>query len=150
MKAVRIAAGVLALSLVWPLAGNAQDGEPQEVRQQLMEEVGDATGVMGNMLRGRTEYDPQAVIEALGVIEANAAVFPDYFPEGSETGFETEALPAIWENKAEFEERSDELSSAAAELAGAVPEDMDAFAPMFQEFSRNCSGCHDDFRMSDD
>lgn len=115
-----------------------------------MEEVGDATGVMGDMLRGRRDYNPDEVMAALQTISENAAVFPDYFPEGSQTGHETEALPAIWENKDDFDGKAEELSQAAAELAEAVPADMEAFQPMFREFSSNCRDCHDDYRQDDD
>ncbi|WP_404862433.1 c-type cytochrome [Georhizobium sp. MAB10] len=145
-----IAAALLSISAALIHPASSQDGVPQEVRQDLMDEVGDATGVMGNMVRGRTDYDPAAVAAALQTISENTAVFADYFPEGSETGYETEALPAIWENKADFERLSQEMSTKAAELAAAVPADLASFQPVFQDFTRGCGACHEDYRQSDD
>lgn len=148
---LRVSLGLAALAVVSVVAPTfAQEEEPQVVRQDLMDEIGDATGVMGNMVRGRTDYDRDAIIEALAVIEQNAAQFVEYFPEDSQTGFETEALPAIWENKDDFNERAETLSADAAELAGMVPQTLEEFAPMFQDFAGNCGDCHDEYRQSDD
>ena len=135
---------VMSIGLA-PLA-MAQDGEPQEVRQELMEENGKAVGVMAKMVKGETEYDAQAVLDALAVIEKNAAEFPEHFPEGSETGHDTEALPAIWENKEDFEARSMALSEDAATIIAAAPADLATFQPMFEDLTSNCGGCHEKYR----
>lgn len=125
------------------------DDPPQKVRQALMKEIGQATGTMGKMVKGETDYDAEAVLEALAVIEANALEFPDYFPEGSETGEDTEALPAIWENMDDFEAKAQELSDDAATIIAAAPADLETFQPMFQELAGNCRGCHEEYRQSD-
>ena len=44
----------------------------------------------------------------------------DLFPENSKTGFETEALPSIWENKDEFNLLMTKASSNMIELTSAI------------------------------
>lgn len=134
-----------------PLAiAQEEEKPPQVVRQELMKENGQAVGTMAKMVKGETEYDAQAVLDALAVIEENAAAFPEYFPEGSETGHETEALPAIWENKEDFEARAMALSEDAAAIIAAAPADLETFQPMFEDLTSNCGGCHEKYREQQD
>lgn len=156
MKPVMPRASIVAVFAVMgiglaPLAmAQEEDKPPQVVRQELMKENGEAVGVMGKMVKGETEYDAQAVLDALAVIEANAAEFPEHFPEGSETGHETEALPAIWENKEDFESRAMALSEDAATIIAAAPADLETFQPMFEDLTSNCGGCHEKYREKQD
>jgi len=48
----------------------------------------------------------------------------DLFPENSKTGFETEALPSIWENKDEFNLLMTKASSNMIELTQLLMEQM--------------------------
>lgn len=137
----------LALGLLLSPLAIAQE-EPQVVRQDMMERVGEANGVMGRMVRGQAEYDADAAIEALETIREVAASFPEHFPEGSETGFETEALPAIWENFEDFEAKAAQMEERAADLIAAAPQDLETFQPLFQQFAGSCRDCHTSYRQS--
>lgn len=155
MKSLMKHAAILALPLVFGLVatgvalspGAFAQEEPQVVRQEMMERVGQANGVMGRMVRGQAEYDRQAAIEALETIREVAATFPEHFPEGSETGFETEALPAIWDNFEDFEAKSAAMEERAAELIAAAPEDLESFQPLFEQFAGSCRDCHSTYRQ---
>ncbi len=141
--AMAVAAGLIAAT------GAFAQEEPQVVRQELMKRQGEAMGVLGRTAKGEIEFDSAAVITALETIQEVAVEFPDYFPEGSETGFETEALPAIWEDKADFDAKSAALAEDAAAAIEAAPADVAELQPIMQELGQSCSGCHESYRQSD-
>jgi cytochrome c556 len=149
MKHRILAAAAVTTAALIATAAMAQE-EPQVVRQDMMEQVGEANGVMGRMVRGQRDYDAAAVLEALETIREVAITFPDHFPEGSESGYETEALPSIWENPDDFAQRSQKLADDAATLIAAAPQDLETFQPLFQQFAGNCRDCHTEYRQSDD
>jgi cytochrome c556 len=71
------------------------------------------------------------------------------FPDGS-SGPNSRALPAIWENKADFVARANALGDAAARLkqlgdAG----DSAGFAAQAKVVQQGCSGCHSLYRAPD-
>lgn len=68
------------------------------------------------------------------------------FPPGS-TDPDSKALPAVWENKADFEARAHAFGAAAdrlAELAGAG--DSAGFAAQAKIVDQGCDSCHDPYR----
>lgn len=84
--------------------------------------------------------------EKLGAATARISTF---FPEGSgpEAGVETEALPAIWANRAEFDAALAKLTTGSAALQAAVQAgDMAAVRTAMTEVSGSCKACHDRFR----
>ena len=69
-----------------------------------------------------------------------------YFPENTKEGFKTEALPAIWENKDEFNALMQKASDDMIKLSKAIDTVED-----FQKIQKtlmwnNCSSCHNRFR----
>jgi cytochrome c556 len=97
------------------------------------------------MLQGKAPFDAAKAAEAFTVISKNAADFPNHFPEGSDQG-KTEALPAIWENKADFEARAKALSDDAAAAATAAATGEEAFKAAGGKAFSNCKGCHEKYR----
>lgn len=124
----------------------AQSDSPQVERHELMEDIGDAAKVMGDMAKGTVPFDSVEVQEALTIVIDNAKVFPTLFPEGSETGNDTRALPAIWENKADFEEKANDLVVAAEAARGAADNGLDSFRAAFGKIGETCRACHTDYR----
>ena len=70
----------------------------------------------------------------------------DLFPENSKTGFETEALPSIWENKDEFNLLMTKASSNMVELISAVDGAEDIKATLGKYMWSSCKSCHSKFR----
>jgi cytochrome c556 len=70
----------------------------------------------------------------------------DLFPENSKTGFKTEALPAIWENKDEFNLLMTKASSNMIELTSAIDEAEDVKATLGKYMWSSCKSCHSKFR----
>ena len=70
----------------------------------------------------------------------------DLFPENSKTGFETEALPSIWENKDEFNLLTTKASSNMIELTSAIDGTEDMKATLGKYMWSSCKSCHSKFR----
>src|SRR5262249_38815373 len=66
---------------------------------------------------------------------------PALFPDNSKTGGDTAALPAIWENKADFTARLAKFASDSKAAMGAT-KDLDSFKIQITEVRKNCGGCH--------
>jgi len=121
--------------------------EPQEERQQTMKQVGAAMGSLAKMAKGEAEYDAAAAKAAFMKIHEQAMKFGDQFPEGSETGYETEAHPDIWTNRAEFDAKLAKLEEDSAKAADAVGEDASELGKNVAMVGQNCGSCHQTFRM---
>ena len=72
----------------------------------------------------------------------------EYFPDNSKEGFKTEALPAIWENKDEFNNLMSKSSNDMIELAAVVESSEDIKATIGKLMWANCKACHTKFRAS--
>ena len=70
----------------------------------------------------------------------------DLFPKNSKTGFETEALPSIWENKDEFNLLMTKASSNMIELTSAIDGAGDVKATLGKYMWSSCKSCHSKFR----
>ena len=70
----------------------------------------------------------------------------DLFPENSKTGFETEALPSIWENKDEFNLLMTKASSNMIELTSVIDGAEDVRATLGKYMWSSCKSCHSRFR----
>ena len=70
----------------------------------------------------------------------------DLFPENSKVGFKTEALPAIWENKDEFNLLMTKASSNMIELTSVIDETEDVKATLGKYMWSSCKSCHSKFR----
>ncbi len=85
-------------------------------RMDLMSNIGKAQKSLAAIFSGKVKYDAQVVREAASIIENHAgSKIPKLFPEEPVTD-PSEALPAIWQNWAEFKYISDELEAYAAAL----------------------------------
>ncbi|GLK71147.1 cytochrome c [Ancylobacter dichloromethanicus] len=138
-----LAAGIL--TVVAATAVMAQADVVKE-RQTLLKQFGDLTKPVGGMLRGSTPFDLATVQAALDAYVKNAKVLPTLFPEGSDSDPDTEALPAIWTNKADFDARFAKLGTDAAAARAAITDEA-SFKANFPAVVRNCGGCHDNYRQ---
>ena len=70
----------------------------------------------------------------------------EYFPENTKEGFKTEALPAIWENKEEFNNLMNKSANDMIELASIIENSEDSKAFLGKFMWGNCKTCHSKFR----
>jgi len=114
-------------------------------RQDHLEQVGKAAKPVNAMFKGEDAFDLAKVQAALKVMQEKAAVLPALFPDDSKEGGDTEALPAIWEKKADFEERFKKLGEAAKAAEASIVDEA-TFPDTWKAVMGNCSGCHKAFR----
>ena len=70
----------------------------------------------------------------------------EYFPENSKEGFKTEALPAIWENKDEFNNLITKSSNDMIQLTKIIETSEDIKSTLGKLMWSNCKACHSKFR----
>lgn len=71
------------------------------------------------------------------------------FGDGSDKGT-TRAKPEIWENKADFESKMNDLKTAAAALQKTTTGgDREAIAADVGAVGKACKACHDDYKSKD-
>jgi cytochrome c556 len=134
----------LAASAV-ALAGES----PQEQRHELMEDVGGGAKTIGAMLEGERPFDAAAAMEALQTWNHAAGVFGDLFPEGSETGYDTEARPTIWSDRAGFDAALQDWSEAVDAAVAADPQSLEELQAAAGPVFKKCKACHEDYRVED-
>lgn len=133
---------VLATAAVSTYAA-AQNTSAITQRRALMDEMGKATyRPIGAMLRGQAPFDAAAVQNALTIIQRNGPRMVALFPPDSQTGAETNALPPIWENKADFDPRFAKMVEEAAAIAPRVTDLASLRSLMGPFIQTNCNGCH--------
>jgi len=113
-------------------------------RKSVMGVVGGHMQAMGTILKGQVHLN-DLEFHAKGMANISSIV-PKVFPVGSGKG-KTEALPAIWEDKAEFKIAMDKFVTAAEDMASASGSgDMGEIGPAIKALGGSCKGCHDSFK----
>lgn len=144
LKLTALSAMVAATAFV-VVPANAQD--PIAERQQAMKSVGGAMRVVGGMARGTTDFDAMAALEAFQTMNEVAGRYASLFPEGSETGGDTEAKETIWTDRAGFEAEVAKFETATAAAIAAAPQDLDSFRAVFGPVGQSCGSCHEGYRI---
>jgi cytochrome c556 len=140
---LRTVLAVAAIAIGVTAVGAQSD--PIATRKATMKGVGDQTKVGGGMAKGEVPYD-QTKAQAIFATYVDAAgKMPGLFPESSKTGGETAALPAIWANKADFDAKFEKFG-ADAKAAQSSVKDLDTFKATFSGVTKNCGGCHENYR----
>jgi len=141
-------AGASALLFLLP---HAQASESvQEQRHELMESSKEAAKTVSGMLKGEREFDAAMAMESFATWDHVAATFGELFPEGSETGFETEAKGTIWTDREGFNAKLAAFADAVSGAMEAAPQDLEelkaAAGPVFQA----CKSCHEGYRVEEE
>jgi cytochrome c556 len=125
----------------------AQQGDPIRQRQDLMKSNQESLRPLLGMSRGQAPFDARVVQTAFATIEQNAKRTPALFPNNSKEG-KTDALPVIWERKADFNARAAKLEEDARS-AQAAAKDQASLQAQMQVVGRNCGGCHEVYRRKE-
>lgn len=141
----RLVTSLAALVVITATAALAQNLVVIKERQKHYEEMGKAAKPTGKMLKGEEDFDLATVKNAIKVFQEKAAVLPKLFPDDSKTGEDTEALPALWKNKSDFEERFKKLAEAAKAAETSITDEI-TFGEEWPKVMGNCGGCHKKYR----
>jgi cytochrome c556 len=138
----------IALAIV-PAAIALAGDSPQEARHELMEDVGSAAKTIGTMLKEEAPFDAAQAMAALQVWADAAEPFGELFPEGSETGFDTEAKSTIWTDRAGFDKALAEFKQQADAAVAANPQTLAELQPAAGAVFKTCKSCHEGYRVDD-
>ena len=114
--------------------------------------MAEMNGAMLNLGKQIADAHPnRAIISAAAAkIAGFAPAIPTWFRKGSgiESGFETEALPVIWQAPQDFTRRALDLQAAARRLQSlARSGDIAAVSAQAKVVDQACVRCHRDFRL---
>lgn len=140
--ALVVGAGLVAATSV------AAADDPITSRQHIMKNNGAAMGVLSKMVEGEMEFDATSAMLALRTINSGAIGLGEFFPEGSESGGETRAAPAIWEDMGAFEEALAKFEATSAEAVESPPQSQEELAEVRGAVGASCGGCHETFRLA--
>jgi cytochrome c556 len=142
LRIVSVAA-ILAVGATAVFAQSAAIGQ----RKELFKQMGGAAKVGGPMMKGEVPFDLAKVQASLKVYSDNAGKLKDLFPDDSKTGGDTEALPTVWEKKADFLAGMAKFGKDAAD-AGAAIKDEASFKTEWPKVMANCGGCHKVYKVA--
>ena len=136
---------MFGLVLALGVGGALADSDAIATRRALMKADGADLRVLVDMMQGKTAFDLAAAQKAFAGFEDIAAKAPALFPPDSKTG-DTNALPAIWDNKADFEGRFAKFGADAKAAAAAVT-DQASLKANLPGVLKNCGGCHELYKQ---
>jgi cytochrome c556 len=120
-------------------------GDPIAARKALMKANGDQNRVATEMLEGKRPFNLDEAKKVLATFAEAGEKAPALFPDNSQTGGDTAALPPIWENKADFNAKLAKFASDS-KAAMDASKDLDSFKIQITEVRKNCGGCHQTYR----
>jgi cytochrome c556 len=141
MKRIVLAVAVVALGVTAVVA----QSDPIATRKALMKENGKQSGVAKAMIEGKEPFDLAKAKVVLATFAAVSDKGKNLWPDNSKSGGDTASLPAIWENKADFEAKLAKLS-ADAKAKDAGVKDLDSFKAAMGDIGKDCGGCHNTYR----
>jgi cytochrome c556 len=135
-------------------AATAEEPAVIEERQENFESIGDAFKAIRGQLEGGAP-DFGVIAASASDINTRAQMIEGHFPEGTgrDQGYDTEALPTIWEKPEEFSAAAQKLVDESAKLAAMAGEagvEAAAIGEQVKAMGGACKNCHDTFRLDDD
>ena len=135
---------IIIFSLCFPFTANAQTVEEIiKSRKAMFSENYQNAKKISILLKSKKIEEAKPLMKK---ISDNYIKLLDYFPENTKEGFNTEALPTIWENKDEFNALMKKASDDMIKLAKAIETAEDLRAAQKELMWSNCSACHSRFR----
>lgn len=141
--AVALVAGVGSIATAAPSASTTI-----QARQANFKKMGGAMKVLKDQL-GAGAINKAAAVAAARTIADTARAQARLFPAGTgaSSGVKTDALPAVWTNKAGFDAQWPKFQAEADKLvAAAGTGDAARLGAQFKAVGGACGGCHKQFR----
>jgi cytochrome c556 len=137
---------VLAVTvLAFGVSAVVAQSDPIAARKALMKANGDQNRIATEMIDGKRPFDLDAAKRVFSSFADAGEKSKALYPDNSKTGGDTAALPAIWENKADFEAKLTKFANDA-KAAAAATTNLDTFKVQIGEVRKNCGGCHTPYR----
>lgn len=119
-----------------------------EYRQKAFSIMQNNFAYMGDMVKGDVDFDAAIFAERAETFAHLAGVpWTGFAQEGAMPGDNTDALPAIWDNWDDFQQRAADFQKDADNLAVAARSgDQGKIRSAFMAAAKNCKGCHDQYK----
>ena len=145
-KSIAIAACFASLAP----AAFAQDVEGAiKARKAHMQLYGHHLGVLGDMAKGKTEYNAELAASVAGdMAKLSSMMQASYWPPGSDNSNNpnTRLLPKAWDNVADIIKISQDLGAASASLADVAGNGLEALQGGIGPVGEACGACHKPYR----
>jgi cytochrome c556 len=137
---------VLAVTVfAFGISAVVAQGDPIAARKALMKTNGDQNRIGTEMIDGKRPFDLNAAKGIFTTFADSGEKAKALFPDNSKTGGDTASLPAVWENKADFDAKLTKCSNES-KAAAAATTNLDTFKAQIAEVRKNCGGCHTPYR----
>jgi len=139
----------LAVSLT--AIGSLRAAEPEDIikyRQNVMKSNGANLTAAGAIIQKKVDFNARLADHA-NAVAAGSKNIAGLFPPGSDFGADTQALDAVWKNRAQFEKLAKDTETKAAAFAKAVAAKDAQTGARFKELADSCKACHKDFRKEE-
>lgn len=138
---------LIMLAIAAPLLNACSSGpnEAAAYRHSIFHVIAWQFGTLGAMAKGEQPFD-QAVFERKAAILEDLSTLPwEGFQEGTAEG--SDAKPAIWENRKDFDAKARDFEEQVSTLARLAREgDKEAMLGQVGQVGKSCKACHDDYR----
>jgi cytochrome c556 len=118
------------------------DTDPIAERRALMKHDGEAAKKLFDMSKGKAPFDLATVKKSLKTLDEGATKSAALFPDNSKTGGGTAALPAIWQNKTDFDARFVKFAKDVQAAEAGITDEA-TFKKLAPAVFKNCGDCHE-------
>jgi cytochrome c556 len=131
-----------------PARSEKQAKSAVQFRQALLQLVRSNVGALGAMAKGKIPMDSSKIEVNAMRIEQLSLMMPDYFElDTRKFSVDTEALPAIWEDYADFTDKMATLTEAAKALQVTARSGKESgYKAGIGAVLKSCKGCHDSYK----
>ena len=140
MRKPAIALIALAVLGMGTIFAYAQNSDAITQRRAAMKNMYTAGSPPLKMFKGEEAFDVAKVQAGLQTYQAEGAKMKTLFPDDSKTG-DTDAAPAIWTARADFNSAIDTFIATAKAAASAIKDEA-SFKGEYKKVLDSCGGCH--------
>ncbi len=109
-------------------------------------------GTLGAMVKGETEYDAETAQAAADRLVALSGMDQaGYWPPGTSSDeVESRALPALFENRDDYDALTRDLNEASMAMADVAGDGVEAIGGQMKSVGDACGACHEEYRKPED
>jgi cytochrome c556 len=146
LKLLTLAAAVALPALVSANPAFKKTDDAIAYRQQTFQLMRIQIGNMGDMLKGKVEFNAETFQMRANNAAALSKMPWEAFYAGTDKG-DTSALPAVWTDNDTFMQKANAFADYADKLAVAAQSgDLKKIKPAFGAWAKGCKDCHKSFK----
>ena len=142
---INISLLVLITILISTNANSEQSAEDIIKNRQALFSKNYNTAKKVQSLSSKGDFDEAK--ELMLEMSENYITLKEMFPENTKEGFNTEALPLIWEEKDKFNSLMEKTSNDMVQLASIIENEDDIRGTLKKLMWSNCKACHSKYRI---